>query len=554
MKNQQRKVLRFFTLGLLLAFTQYTFAGTITLTARDANTGTNVTGVGTVAWTSPGNVVSNNNSYATVAVTGGAISNYLQATNYGFSIPPEATITGITVTVGRFESSTGIGNDVRDSYVQMIKGGTVVGTNNAVTGTDWPTTEGVATYGGTANMWGTTWTPSDINASNFGVALAVNSTNNRTASVDYIEISITYTGTYLSQFISMNTGSSDWCAGETRTVTVTVKNNGSLTWTNGWPDVNIGIKWNADADYLIRTDANNLAPGATQTYSLTVTAPGAGSNNLTFDAVVEMVSWFAGNGNGVGPGNTVYASPALTIVSGVPGQPGTITGSTTPCFGSSQTYSVTNVAGVTYNWTFPSGWVQTGGTTTNSVTVTVGSGSGNVQVTPSNACGSGTARSLAVTVSNPAAPGVTSPVNYCLDATAVPLTATGTGLLWYTAASGGSGSSTAPTPSTAAGGTTSYWVSQTLSGCESPRAQIDVIVHAPSSSVTGQSNVSCFGGNDGSITIQASGGTAPYQFSITNGVNYSAGANPYTFSGLIANTQYKIRVKDSFGCESPAIP
>ena len=75
----------------------------------------------------------------------------------------------------------------------------------------------------------------------------------------------------------------------------------------------------------------------------------------------------------------------------------------------------------------------------------------------------------------PAAPGVTSPVNYCLNATASPLTATGTGLLWYTGPTGGTGSPTAPTPSTTSVGTSSYYVSQTV-GCEGPRSQIDVIV------------------------------------------------------------------------------
>ncbi|RII26153.1 MAG: hypothetical protein CXR31_10620 [Geobacter sp.] len=44
-------------------------------------------------------------------------------------------------------------------------------------------------------MWGTTWTPADINASNFGVALAcVNQSTGatRTASVDYITVTVTY--------------------------------------------------------------------------------------------------------------------------------------------------------------------------------------------------------------------------------------------------------------------------------------------------------------------------------------------------------------------------
>src|SRR5689334_20181753 len=42
-----------------------------------------------------------------------------------------------------------------------------------------------------------------------------------------------------------------------------------------------------------------------------------------------------------------------------PAQPSAISGSTTPCQGSSQTYAVTNVSGMTYTWTFPSGWNQT---------------------------------------------------------------------------------------------------------------------------------------------------------------------------------------------------
>jgi subtilisin-like proprotein convertase family protein len=115
-------------------------------------------------------------------------------------------------------------------------------------------------------------------------------------------------------WVSMNTGSSNWCAGETRTISVTVTNTGSSTWTNATPDINIGVKWNAEADYFIRTDANDLAPGATQTYNLTVTAPmTAGPNNLTFDIVNEANFWFANNTNGGGPGNTVYTSPAITI-------------------------------------------------------------------------------------------------------------------------------------------------------------------------------------------------------------------------------------------------
>jgi hypothetical protein len=65
--------------------------------------------------------------------------------------------------------------------------------------------------------------------------------------------------------------------------------------------------------------------------------------------------------------------------------------------GTAQSYSVVNDPGVSYSWTFPSGWVQTSGGNTNAVTVTVGSESGDISVTPSTLCGTGTPRTLAVT-------------------------------------------------------------------------------------------------------------------------------------------------------------
>ena len=90
------------------------------------------------------------------------------------------------------------------------------------------------------------------------------------------------------------------------------------------------------------------------------------------------------------------------------------------------------------------------------------------QVVPSNF--------LCTSYKVPNAPVVVSPLTYCQNATAPALTATGTNLLWYTVATGGVGSSTAIVPSTAAVGTISYYVSQSPTGCEGPRAKIDVTI------------------------------------------------------------------------------
>jgi hypothetical protein len=80
-------------------------------------------------------------------------------------------------------------------------------------------------------------------------------------------------------------------------------------------------------------------------------------------------------------------------------------------------------------------------------------------------------------ITKPAAPSVTA-LAYCLGGTSSPLTATalsGATLNWYgTNATGGSASSSAPTPSLAAVGTIDYYVSQTLAGCEGTRSKLSV--------------------------------------------------------------------------------
>jgi large repetitive protein len=92
---------------------------------------------------------------------------------------------------------------------------------------------------------------------------------------------------------------------------------------------------------------------------------------------------------------------------------------------------------------------------------------------------------------SPAAPTVTSPVNLCEGIAASALSATGTSLLWYTVSSGGTGSATAPTPSTTTAGTTIYYVSQTnlSTGCEGSRASISAVVN-PIPSAPGVSSIS----------------------------------------------------------------
>ncbi|MBK7212006.1 MAG: HYR domain-containing protein [Bacteroidales bacterium] len=98
-------------------------------------------------------------------------------------------------------------------------------------------------------------------------------------------------------------------------------------------------------------------------------------------------------------GNGTASNLAVSVLN-IPSQPSAISGSSSCCANSTQIYSVTLIAGVTYTWSFPADWIILSGQGTSSVTVTAGVLAGNIQVVPSNACGSGTAQTLAVTILN----------------------------------------------------------------------------------------------------------------------------------------------------------
>lgn len=138
-----------------------------------------------------------------------------------------------------------------------------------------------------------------------------------------------------------------------------------------------------------------VAPN-TKDFNFKWTAPAAGSGNVTF-----YFSGVAANGTGNENGDYVYnSSQVITESCTPPAQPNTITGGQTMCEGSNGNYSVPAVSGATsYIWTLPSGW--SGTSTTNSITATAGSMSGNITVAAMNGCGTSTVQSMMVTC-NPA--------------------------------------------------------------------------------------------------------------------------------------------------------
>lgn len=93
------------------------------------------------------------------------------------------------------------------------------------------------------------------------------------------------------------------------------------------------------------------------------------------------------------------------IVIATPATPGTIAGNAIQCSSASPlTYSIAPVPTATsYTWTVPTGWVINAGqgTTSISVSSSPNSGSGNISVTATNACGTSAARTLLVSVNPP---------------------------------------------------------------------------------------------------------------------------------------------------------
>ncbi|HEX8517050.1 MAG TPA: gliding motility-associated C-terminal domain-containing protein [Bacteroidia bacterium] len=147
------------------------------------------------------------------------------------------------------------------------------------------------------------------------------------------------------------------------------------------------------------------------------------------------------------------------------------------------------------------------------------------------------AASVAGNICCTAAPTVTTPVVYCQNAAASPLTATGSNLLWYTAASGGTGSATAPTPSTAVLGSTNYYVSSTTGGCESARSIITVTVNPNatitlSSAAATTSQTVCANNAITNITYTiGGGGTGAGVTGLPAGVSGSFSGTSFTISG-----------------------
>jgi hypothetical protein len=147
---------------------------------------------GDTAWMNPDHVMmSDDKSSVAGNNTGvnGHLSHILRATNLRFTIPGPATITGIIVEVERSAGTT----TVTDSLARLIKAAAIQITDRALS-TPWQTTEGYVSYGSGFDLWGTTWSSTDINDPRFGFSIAAKAPagNNMQAYINHIRIKVCY--------------------------------------------------------------------------------------------------------------------------------------------------------------------------------------------------------------------------------------------------------------------------------------------------------------------------------------------------------------------------
>src|SRR5690606_21596828 len=94
--------------------------------------------------------------------------------------------------------------------------------------------------------------------------------------------------------------------------------------------------------------------------------------------------------------NTTTCASVTVTVNNAPVTPGTISGTTPICNGTSNTYSIAAVSGAaSYTWAYTGGGVPTG---TGISTTFSPTSSGTLTVTATNSCGTSAAQTLAITV------------------------------------------------------------------------------------------------------------------------------------------------------------
>lgn len=139
-------------------------------------------------WANPANIFADDGSTTTAAFLGPpTMTTELNGATFGMGIPPNAVIDGIKLEMEVTSANRWFeANDI----LMLKKAGVLVGSNRAGQGAS---SNFVWTYGGATDLWGTTWTPAEVNAANFGFGFQAaysSSPNDFSIFIDYVRITI----------------------------------------------------------------------------------------------------------------------------------------------------------------------------------------------------------------------------------------------------------------------------------------------------------------------------------------------------------------------------
>lgn len=159
-----------------MADTGWTFVGT----------GASDSSFGTTAWSVPGNVTADDGSEAVAAFGGN--TEYLKGTNLGLAIPSGDVIDGIEV---RWERRIIVGvGPITTIRVRLVDETGTIGTTDRSSGDSWPNVVALQTEGSSTDLWGDTWSETDVEDVDFGFVVAASMPVGEAAAVDYMQMKV----------------------------------------------------------------------------------------------------------------------------------------------------------------------------------------------------------------------------------------------------------------------------------------------------------------------------------------------------------------------------
>ncbi|MEJ8758370.1 ice-binding family protein [Pontibacter sp. H259] len=290
------------------------------------------------------------------------------------------------------------------------------------------------------------------------------------------------------------------------------------------------------------------APGWTIT-----SGQGTTSINVTAGATGTTISVIAKNACG----NTSPVQLAAVITQSIPAKPGAITGTTAACAGKDQTYTVPVVPGATgYTWTVPTGWTVVA-QNNNSITIKAGTTAGDISVTATNGCGTGSASTLAVTPISGAITGITGitgNVAVCISGNATFTVAAGTNVskfTWEVPTGWSIVSGQGTTTVTVKAGATSGAIKLTASNdCGFVTVTKDVTINttvpAAPGAITG--NASGCSGSDQKYSIAPVNGAVSYTWSVPQGWTITSGQGTTSIDVKAGTTSGQVTVTATNAC------